>query len=69
MVGAAPDPWGPTVTGRTRFRLLRRLVSVLGMVALVGLSAVGSTAFMLYREFDQGRTVISLPRFIALISA
>lgn len=59
-IGGAPGPWGPTVGGRTRFRLLQRVLSLLGMVSIVGAAAAATTAYMLYREFEDSRQVVAV---------
>jgi LCP family protein required for cell wall assembly len=56
LVGAEPDPWGPRVRGGRRWRLLRRLVTVLGILSVVGVTAVATTGFLLLRQAEASLT-------------
>jgi LCP family protein required for cell wall assembly len=47
-----PGPWGPKIGGGTRFRLLKRLGSLAGIVALVLVTAAVTTGFLLYQQAD-----------------
>jgi LCP family protein required for cell wall assembly len=56
LVGAEPDPWGPRVRGGRRWRLLRRLATVLGILSIVGVTAVATTGFLLLRQAEASLT-------------
>jgi LCP family protein required for cell wall assembly len=56
LIGGDPGPWGPTVRGGDRHRLLRRLLAVLGVVALAAVAAAGTTGYLLYREAEANLT-------------
>jgi LCP family protein required for cell wall assembly len=56
LVGADPDPWGPRVRGGRRWRLLRRLATVLGVLSIVGVTAVATTGFLLLRQAEASLT-------------
>lgn len=58
--GGAPAPWGPMTSGRTRFRWLHRIIAVVGMVSVLAGAAAGTTAYMLYQEFEENRNVVAL---------
>ncbi len=48
----APGPWGPTIEGGDRWRLLLRLGSALGVLSLVLVTAFGTTGFLLYQRAE-----------------
>jgi LCP family protein required for cell wall assembly len=58
LMGAEPDPWGPRVRGGRRWRLLRRLASVLGVMSLVGATAIATTGVLLLRQAEASLTRI-----------
>jgi LCP family protein required for cell wall assembly len=60
LVGGEPGAWGPTVGGGVRHRGLRRLLSVLGVLALVVVSAGATTGYLLYRQADANLTRVAV---------
>lgn len=60
LVGGEPGPWGPTVGGGSRHRLLRRVLSVLGVVALVVVSAAATTGYLVVRQADANLTRVAV---------
>jgi LCP family protein required for cell wall assembly len=60
LVGGEPGPWGPTVRGRSRNRPLQRLLSAAGVLALVAVSALATTGFLLYRQADANLTRVAV---------
>jgi LCP family protein required for cell wall assembly len=56
LLGGEPDPWGPRVRGGRRWRRLRRLASALGLLTLVGATALGTTGFLLLRQAEASLT-------------
>jgi LCP family protein required for cell wall assembly len=60
LVGGEPGPWGPTVQGGTRHRRLLRLLSALGVFALVLVSAGATTGYLLYRQADANLTRVAV---------
>jgi LCP family protein required for cell wall assembly len=59
-VGGDPGPWGPLRQGGHRWPLLRRFAKLAGIVSLVGLVALVSTGFELYRQLESSLTRVSL---------
>jgi LCP family protein required for cell wall assembly len=60
LVGGEPGPWGPPARGGSRHRRLRRLLSVLGVLALVLVSAGATTGYLLYRQADANLTRVAV---------
>jgi LCP family protein required for cell wall assembly len=56
LLGGEPEPWGPRVRGGRRWRRLRRLASALGLLTLVGATALGTTGFLLLRQAEASLT-------------
>jgi LCP family protein required for cell wall assembly len=56
LVGGDPGPWGPRVRGGRRWRLVRRLTTVLSIMALVAATAVTTTGALLLRQADASLT-------------
>jgi LCP family protein required for cell wall assembly len=56
LLGGEPEPWGPHVRGGRRWRRLRRLASALGLLTLVGATALGTTGFLLLRQAEASLT-------------
>jgi LCP family protein required for cell wall assembly len=56
LLGGEPEPWGPRIRGGRRWRLLRRVATVLGVLALVGATAIGTTGFLLLRQAEASLT-------------
>lgn len=61
LVGGEPGPWGPNVRGGRRWRLLRRLATVLGVVMLVAATGVGTTGVLLLRQAEASLTRVPVP--------
>jgi LCP family protein required for cell wall assembly len=59
-VGVDPEPWGPTVAGGVRHRLLRRLLAVVAVVSLVAVAAVSTTGYLVYREAEANLTRVAV---------
>lgn len=55
-----PEAWGPEQQGGRRWRLLRRVANTLGTLLLVGVVALTSTGFLLYRQAETGLTRVAL---------
>lgn len=60
LVGGEPGPWGPTVTGGRRWRLLRRALNVVGVLALVLFVSVATTGFLLVRQAESALSRVSV---------
>lgn len=60
LVGGEPGPWGPTVQGGTRYRRLLRVLSVVGVLALVLISAGATTGYLLYQQADANLTRVAV---------
>jgi LCP family protein required for cell wall assembly len=56
LLAAEPDPWGPRVHGGRRWRLLRRLATVLGILSVIGVTAIATTGFLLLRQAEASLT-------------
>jgi LCP family protein required for cell wall assembly len=56
LVGVEPDPWGPRVRGGRRWRLLRRAATVLGILGVIGASAVATTGILLLQQAEASLT-------------
>jgi LCP family protein required for cell wall assembly len=56
LMGGEPDPWRPRVQGGRRWRLLRRVATVLSLLAVVGITALGTTGFLLLRQAEASLT-------------
>jgi LCP family protein required for cell wall assembly len=59
-MGVDPGPWGPTVAGGVRHRLLRRLSAVVAVVSLVAVAAVSTTGYLVYREAEANLTRVAV---------
>jgi LCP family protein required for cell wall assembly len=59
-MGDDPGPWGPTVAGGVRHRLLRRLLAVVAVVSLVAVAAVSTTGYLVYREAEANLTRVAV---------
>jgi LCP family protein required for cell wall assembly len=59
-MGVDPEPWGPTEAGGVRHRLLRRLLAVVGVVALVAVAAATTTGYLVYREAESNLTRVAV---------
>ena len=68
-VGGDPGPWGPMLQGGRRRRLLRRVAKVAGILSLVGVVAVASTGFELYRQLEGSLTRVPLDQLDDATSA
>ncbi len=62
LVGADPGPWGPNVRGGRRWRLLRRLSTVLGVAVLVAGTGMGTTGVLLLRQAEASLTRVEVPQ-------
>ncbi len=60
VVGGDPGPWGPVRHGGHRWRLLRRAAKLAGILSLVGVVALVSTGFELYRQLESSLTRVPL---------
>lgn len=60
VAGGDPGPWGPVRQGGCRWRLLRRVAKLAGVVSLVGAVALVSTGFELYRQLERSLTRVPL---------
>ena len=60
LIGSEPEPWGPELQGGRRHRLLRRALSVAGLLGLVAVVALASTGFLLYQQAESSLTRVSL---------
>jgi len=56
LVGGDPGPWGPNVSGGRRWRLVRRLATVLGVAVLVAGTGLGTTGILLLRQAEASLT-------------
>jgi LCP family protein required for cell wall assembly len=56
LLGGEPGPWGPRVRGGRRWRRLRRLASAVGLLTLVGATALGTTGFLLLQQAEASLT-------------
>jgi LCP family protein required for cell wall assembly len=56
LLGGEPEPWGPRIRGGRRWRLLRRVATVLGALTIVGVTAIGTTGFLLLRQAEASLT-------------
>jgi LCP family protein required for cell wall assembly len=56
LVGSEPDPWGPRVRGGRRWRLLRRIATVVGVLAVLGASVVATTGILLVQQAEASLT-------------
>lgn len=61
LVGGEPGPWGPRVRGGRRWRLVRRLATVLGVVVLVAGTGLGTTGLLLVRQAEANLTRVPVP--------
>ena len=61
LVGGEPGPWGPRMRGGRRWRLLRRLATVLGVVVLVAGTGLGTTGLLLLRQAEASLTRVPVP--------
>lgn len=59
-MGTDPGPWGPTVAGGVRHRLLRRLLAVVAVVSIVAVAAVSTTGYLVYREAEANLTRVAV---------
>lgn len=55
-------PWGPTVQNGPRMSPLVRLLAVLGVAALVGIAAVGTTGVLLIQRAEASLTRVPVPQ-------
>jgi LCP family protein required for cell wall assembly len=60
-----PGPWGPKVGGGRRWRLLRRTIATLCVVALVGGAAVATTGALLVQQAETNLVRQSVPELEA----
>jgi LCP family protein required for cell wall assembly len=60
LIGGEPGPWGPTIEGGRRHRVLRRLGSALGIVALAVAAAIATTGYLLYQQADSNLNRVAL---------
>jgi LCP family protein required for cell wall assembly len=58
LLGVEPDPWGPRVRGGQRWRRLRRLAAVFGVLSVIGITAIATTGFLLLRQAEASLTRI-----------
>lgn len=56
LVGGEPEPWGPSVRGGKRWRVLRRLAFALGVLALVAVTAIATTGMLLVQQAESSLT-------------
>lgn len=68
-VGADPGPWGPLRQGGHRWPLLRRVAKLAGVVSLLGMVALVSTGFELYRQLESSLTRVSLDQLDGAVEA
>lgn len=61
LVGADPGPWGPRVRGGRRWRLARRVATVLGVAVLVVGTGLGTTGLLLLRQAEASLTRVEVP--------
>ncbi len=60
MTGMEPGPWGPVAVGGRRLGVLGRLCVGLAMVALVAVTAIGTTGLLLIQQAEASLTRLSL---------
>lgn len=61
LVGGEPGPWGPPMRGGRRWRLARRLATVLGVAVLVVGTGLGTTGLLLLRQAEASLTRVPVP--------
>lgn len=61
LVGGEPGPWGPRVRGGRRWRLARRVATVLGVAVLVVGTGLGTTGLLLLRQAEASLTRVEVP--------
>lgn len=61
LVGGEPGPWGPRVRGGRRWRLARRIATVLGVAVLVVGTGLGTTGLLLLRQAEASLTRVEVP--------
>ncbi len=56
LVGGEPGPWGPSMGGGKRWRVLRRVSFTLGVFLLVSATAVATTGMLLVQQAESSLT-------------